>query len=88
MEDIHDPPNKLDRIPRLNHQAADMNISRWWIRMERMEKRSPEKPRKPKAKGKSRQPGKCVYKLTYMSLWLRRMERNEMKEKQERSMRH
>ena len=51
-----------------------------------MEKRSPEKPRKSKAKGRSRQPGECDYKLAYMSLWWRRMERNEMKEKQERSM--
>ena len=54
--------------------------------MERMEKTSPEKPRKPKAKGRSRQPRECDYKLAYMSLWWRRMERNQMKEKQERSM--
>ena len=77
---------KLKKIPRPNHQVAEMNISGWWKRMERMEKRSPEKPRKSKAKGRSRKQGECDYKLAYMSLWWRRMERNEMKEKQERSM--
>jgi hypothetical protein len=52
----------------------ELNISKWWRRMERSEKRNPNRlDTNPKPKRKSR---KCTeWKLGYLSLWWMRMDR-------------
>jgi hypothetical protein len=56
-----------------------MNISGWWRRMERI-KRYPPKKSNPNPRGRRNLVGQYDYKLAYMSLWWKRMERNEFKE--------
>ena len=46
---------------------------------------TPKEPN-PKPRGSKHQVGQCDYKLAYMSLWWKRMERDEIKEKIDRSL--
>ena len=62
---------------------SEMNISGWWRRMERM---VPVKESNSKPGGRKHLVGQCDYKLAYMSLWWKRMERDEIKEKIDRSL--
>jgi hypothetical protein len=62
---------------------SDMNISGWWRRMESME---PLKESNSKPEGRKHCVGQCDYKLAYMSLWWKRMERDEIKEKIDRTL--
>ena len=62
-------------------ELSEMNISGWWRRMERI-KQDPTRKSNPNQRGRMKHAGQCDYKLAYMSLWWKRMERNEIKEKE------
>ena len=49
-------------------------------------KRDPPRKSNPNQRGRMKHVGQCDYKLAYMSLWWKRMERNEIKEKQDRNL--
>ena len=70
-----------------NHQYTEMNISKWWWRLETEGQACPRRMEKRSFSGKPKMPEPCDFKLAYISLWLRRMEREGLKESQENPMR-